>query len=264
MSFYIIVLGDVDRPEFADVLHSVREYPDCRAFVDLLALEAWRQAAPVLPVIDLILILQSYTGEHPPSVLNRVRQSYPITPVVSVLGSWCEGELRTGWPLVGTHRIHWNDWTSQGASELHALASGKFSVFGLPPTCKEEEVLLEQAKRKTRTTLSTERRCWIFTCRSISRPDFEMGRMLQARMQSFGFTTSVVDWDDQADWGSPPELLLWEPGLVDEKSLAKIAAVLKELREKLPQTTILIQTPSPRIDEIRILCESGADRVMSA
>ena len=264
MPFNIVVIGDVDRPEFADVLHSVRAYPDSRAFVDLSALEAWIQTASPLPVIDVILIVQSYSGEHPASVLGRIRQSYPITPVVSVLGSWCEGELRTGWPLVGAHRIHWNDWGTQGENELFALANGKFSVFALPPTCREEEVLLEQAKRKTGPTLPTGRQCWIFTCRSISRPDFEMCRMLQARMQSFGFSTSIVDWNGHPAWGKPPELLLWNPGLIDENSLTKIVSVLKGLREKLPRTTILLQTNSPRIDEIRTLGENGADQVLPA
>jgi len=263
LSFKIVILGDVDRPEFAGVLHSVRGYPDSRAFVDLLTLEAWVQTSSPLPVIDAILILQSYSGEHPASVLNRIRQTYPITPVITVLGSWCEGELRTGWPLAGTHRIYWNDWVKQGENELFALSEGKFSVFALPPIWREEEILLEQTKRKTATESPTNRQCWIFTCRSLNRPDFEMGRLLQKRMQLFGFLTSVIDWDSRSDWGAPPEVLLWNPGLIDDNSLAKIIEVLKELREKLPQTTILLQTNSPRTDEIRTLCENGADRVIS-
>ena len=88
--------------------------------------------------------------------------------------------------------------------------------------------------------------------------------MLQARMQSFGFSTSVVDWNGHPAWDKPPGLLLWNPGLIDENSLTKIVSVLKGLREKLPQTTILLQTNSPRIDEIRTLGENGADQVLPA
>ncbi|MCL2304678.1 MAG: hypothetical protein FWC43_04985 [Planctomycetaceae bacterium] len=260
----VITVGDVDRPEFADVLHSVRAYPDSRAFVDLRSLETWVQTTAPLPGIDVILILQSHTLEHSPSILERIRQRYPITPVVTVLGPWCEGELRTGWPLAAVHRIYWNDWTTQGEHELRSLAEGKFSVFGLLPTYKDEEILLEQTKRKAATDISADRHCWIFTCRSISRPDFEMSRMLQMRMQSFGFSTSVVDWDDwERERLAGPEKILWAPGLVDEHSLGKIVAVLKELREKLPQTKILLYTNAPRIDEIRVFHKNGADSVLS-
>jgi len=243
-------------------MHSVRGYPDSRAFVDLLTFEAWVQTSSLRPVIGVFLILQSYTGEHPASVLNRVRHNYPITPVILVLGSWCEGELRTGWPLTISHRIYWHDWTTQGENELFALSEGKFSLFALPPTCREEDILQEQAKHKAAPSPLIDQQCWIFTCRSLSRPDFEMGRMLQARMQFFGFTTSVIDWNNDPDWEKPPAVLLWNPGLIDEGSLTKIVEVLKELREKLPQTAILLQTNSPRIDEIRTLCENGADQVV--
>ena len=253
----IVVIGDIDRSEFADVLRSARNFPACRAFADLFAFETWTQTASLLPIVDVILLLQSYSGEHPASVLNRIRWNYPITPVVSVLGAWCEGELRTGWPLTGTHRFYWNEWIVQGEKELLALAEGKFSVFGLPPTYKDEDILLEQTKRKTPPPVPTERQCWILTCRFISRPDFEMCRMLQARMQALGFTTNVVDWDEPLDLSSPPEMILWNPGLVDENSWMKIVTVLKELREKFPQTQIHLPMYSPRMDEIRDLTTNG-------
>ena len=282
--FQIVIVGDVDRPEFADVLHSVRVYPDSRAFGDLFALEAWVQTVSPVPVIDVILLLQSYSGEHPASVLERVRQKYPITPVVSVLGAWCEGELRTGWPLVGTHRIAWSVWAAQGEKELFALGEGKFSLFALPSTYKDEEILLEQMKRQTwehrlpacaklgdilpsssqAGSLRSQAQCWVFTCRSLSRPDFEMCRMLQMRMQHFGFVANVVDWCDRSDWGSPPEMILWAPGLVDGHSLMKMVSVLRELREKLPQTKIILQANSLRVDEIRILYENGADMMTAS
>ena len=259
LSLKTTIIGDIDRPEFAGVLHSVRVYPDSRAFVDLCSLETWIQTTLPLPVIDVILILQSYTGEHQLSVLERIRRNYPITPVVAVLGSWCEGELRTGWPLAGVHRVYGNDWVTQGENEFFSLASGKFSMFGLPPTYKEDEILLEQIKRTPGPTLPANRQCWIFTCRSISRPDFGMSRMLQTWMRQLGFSTSIIDWDDQPDRDSPPERILWEPGLLDGNAFAKIVPILKELRAKFPHTKIFLQTNSLRIDEIRTLYENDVE-----
>jgi len=232
-------------------MHSARNFPACRAFDNLFAFETWAQTSLPFPVVDVILILQSYSGEHPVSVFNRIRRNYPITPVVAVLGSWCEGELRTGWPLAGTHRFYWNDWITQGEKELLALAEGKFSVLGLPPTYKDEDVFLEKIKQDAKPNTQAEQQCWILTCRSISLPDFEMCRMLEARMQYSGFATSIVDWDEPLNFRSPPERILWSPGLVDENSLAKIVSVLKELREKLPHTQIHLPMNSPRIDEIQ-------------
>ncbi len=262
-AFYLITVGDVDRAEFGDVLRSVREFPESRTFADLVAFETWTKTIATLPIVDAIVLLQSYTGEHPRSVLDRIRRKFPVTPVVSVLGCWCEGELRTGWPLAATHRIYGNDWIVQGEKELFALAKREFSLFGLPPTSKDEDVFLEQAKRKTFHESVSDRRCWIFTCHAISRPDFEMSRLLQTRMRRFGFQADVVDWENVSDFPQQPDTVLWEPGLVDEKSFGKIVSALRQLRAKVPGAKIVLFLDSPRIDERETLYAAGADRICS-
>ena len=262
-SFRPVVVGSADRAEFAEVLRSVRVYPECRAFADLHDFERWTQTDRPQPVIDVLILLQSYTGEHPQSVFERIRQNYPITPVVSVLGSWCEGEQRTGWPLAATNRIYGNDWIMQGESELYALEKGEFSLWGLPPTFRDDEILLEQTKRRTDQNDYSEKTAWIFSCRSINLPDAEMNRLLAKKLQLRGIQASFIEWNGCIDFSSPPTLILWDIGVVNEKSFEQIVQVLRELRQKAPQSEIVLRMNAPRTDETRTLCDSGADQVLS-
>ena len=262
-SFRPVVVGSADRAEFAEVLRSVRVYPECRAFADLHDFERWTQSDRPQPVIDVLILLQSFTGEHPQSVFERIRQNYPITPVVSVLGSWCEGEQRTGWPLAATNRIYGNDWIMQGESELYALEKGDFSLWGLPPTYRDDEILLEQTKRRTVQNDYSEKTAWIFSCRPINLSDREMNCLQAKKLQMRGFQTNFIDWSDLSDFSFPPTLILWDLGVVNKQSFEQIVQILRELRKKAPQSEIVLRMNSPRIDEIHTLCKNGADRVLS-
>ena len=54
---------------------------------------------------DFIVILSSYSGEYREGDVQKLRAFFPITPLLAILGNWCEGENRTGTPLSGTHSI---------------------------------------------------------------------------------------------------------------------------------------------------------------
>jgi CheY-like chemotaxis protein len=67
----------------------------------------------------------------------------PLARVVAVLGSWCEGELRSGRPLAGVRRVPWHAWPLRVARELSAWRAGRGGTWALPATAAEEELLLE-------------------------------------------------------------------------------------------------------------------------
>ncbi len=54
-----------------------------------------------------ILLAQSRPGTYPQSLVERLRDVAPLTTVIVVLGSWCEGETRSGVPLGDVHRVPW-------------------------------------------------------------------------------------------------------------------------------------------------------------
>lgn len=74
---------------------------------------------------DLVVLAQSRPGIHDPELIHELRQRFPLTPIIVLLGSWCEGERRTGTPLQGTHRIFWYQWDVVLHEYLPLLASGR-------------------------------------------------------------------------------------------------------------------------------------------
>jgi len=62
--------------------------------------------------VDMILIAQQRPGELPRNLPARLAKLLPSAQLLSVAGSWCEGELRTGQPWPDVERVYWHAFTS--------------------------------------------------------------------------------------------------------------------------------------------------------
>jgi hypothetical protein len=85
------LVGDPSHWEFADA-------------IELLGREA-QLVASEDDQPELILIAQSRPDNFGKHDQHHLQQSTPLSGVVALLGSWCEGETRTGRPLVTAQRI---------------------------------------------------------------------------------------------------------------------------------------------------------------
>ncbi|MDZ4656486.1 MAG: hypothetical protein SH868_02790 [Bythopirellula sp.] len=56
---------------------------------------------------ELILLAQPLPGTYQQDEVEQLRRAVPLAQIVVVAGTWCEGELRTGKPLVGVSRLYW-------------------------------------------------------------------------------------------------------------------------------------------------------------
>ncbi len=65
---------------------------------------------------DLIVVAQSHPDQFTADEIEALQAKYPLTPVVALLGSWCEGESRSGNPWPGVVRVYWHQW--QGRLDL--------------------------------------------------------------------------------------------------------------------------------------------------
>lgn len=103
----IWLIGDVEQREFADAVS---------------LLQATAEVSSGEP--ELIVIAQCRPGIFRERELNRLRRSAPLAEVVSLLGSWCEGETRTGRPLSGAIRLYWYEFPSWWRRQLQLRDSG--------------------------------------------------------------------------------------------------------------------------------------------
>jgi DNA-binding NarL/FixJ family response regulator len=138
------VVGDLRR----------REFREARAAMDAcgLVVEAADVTAACAVVaggeyaFDLIVLAATYPGQFSAEAVERLRRLAPLSRVVGLLGTWCEGEMRSGHPHAGAIRVYWHQWIPRLGRESGRWDDGVRCSWGLPVTAGEEERVLALAE----------------------------------------------------------------------------------------------------------------------
>jgi hypothetical protein len=111
------LVGHVDHPDFQDA----------RALLQQQARLVEAQPPP-----ELIVLAQSRPGEISEQQVQRLRQAAPLAGMVGLLGSWCEGESRTGRPWPGVERLYWYEFPAWWRRQLELRAAGSCPDWSRP------------------------------------------------------------------------------------------------------------------------------------
>src|SRR4051794_21630350 len=115
------VVGDWKRDAFAEAVAWMRSAARC-VFFDSME-------APFSPRPDensgpgAIVIVESRPGQFSRREVERLHAAEPLARLVALLGTWCEGEERSGRPWPGVVRVPASSWRWRLPREL-GLASG--------------------------------------------------------------------------------------------------------------------------------------------
>ena len=136
----ILLLCHADRAEFEQARTVIEAWGAVLEFAEVgSAVEALADGR-IVP--DVIVVAQAFPGQYSHQAIDRLRRLAPLARVVGMMGSWCEGEMRTGSPWQGVVRTYWHQWTARGGRQLRRLTQGRLCSWTLPPTATEEERLL--------------------------------------------------------------------------------------------------------------------------
>lgn len=83
---------------------------------------------------QLIVLAQSRRDQISQSFVDLLRSEYPEVPIVVLQGSWCEGENRSGKPLLGVSQVLWHQWESRFERFCIQVNDGMASDWHLPLT----------------------------------------------------------------------------------------------------------------------------------
>ncbi len=139
----ILLVGAAQRSEFREAVAALHRYGKVAAARD--AVEAETLLAGGRLAADLIVLVQSFPGEVAALAVDRLRRRAPLARVVGLLGSWCEGEMRSGEPWPAAIRVYWHQWPDRCATELDRIQCGRPAAWSLPATATEEERLLVES-----------------------------------------------------------------------------------------------------------------------
>jgi hypothetical protein len=137
-----------------------------RQYADFQAVTAWLAARDVTysescaQAVELlrngatrpgwILLLAAHRGAFEQRLVERLHRAAPLARLVTVLGSWCEGETRSGRALAGVARVYWHQFTARANAALRA--SDDFAGWSLPRTATPLDVALHA--RQAKATIS--------------------------------------------------------------------------------------------------------------
>jgi len=175
----ILVLGPTDRSEFRGPVCDLRSLGRIVVAKDVPSAVELVSSGEVVP--DLVVVAQAFPGQFSTDAIDQLRRAAPLARIVGLLGSWCEGEARTGWPWPAAIRVYWHQWQPQCEQEVLRIAEGRASTWALPITVGDEERLLA-ASRQTVPVKTGHI--------AISTPLFEMQDWLQKTCRRRGYSTS--------------------------------------------------------------------------
>ncbi len=189
-SLSILVLGDTTRPEFRETRACLGRWGTVVECSDADSAAAALSEGSFSP--DVIVAAQAFPGQFSHQTIDRLRRSAPLARVVGLMGSWCEGEMRSGSPWPATVRMYWHQWPAHGDRQLRLLAMGQPCSWALPLTATEEERLMADAALPWR--LPTCATAWNKQCRGqISEPALlvpSSGTLVAIRSHS----REMADW----------------------------------------------------------------------
>jgi hypothetical protein len=99
------------------------DHPDFREAMDLLAASARPTSDNAQP--ELVVVAQSRPGEISTVAIEKLRREAPLAGIIGLLGSWCEGESRTGRPWPGVARLYWHEFPAWWRRQLTLRASAR-------------------------------------------------------------------------------------------------------------------------------------------
>jgi hypothetical protein len=109
------LVGDTEHSDFADAVALVRSTASVS------------YAAP-----EVIVFAESRPGMMSRREVERIRRSVPLAGIVSLSGSWCEGETRTGRPIAGATRLYWYEFPTWWRRQIELRSAGRCPEWARP------------------------------------------------------------------------------------------------------------------------------------
>ncbi|HEX3997366.1 MAG TPA: hypothetical protein VHX65_02335 [Pirellulales bacterium] len=248
----VLLVGDAMRSEFAHVFEWLREHSELAVVSDMAAAAERLAAADWDP--ELIVVAQSWPGEFSPKQIDRLRRMRPLARLSELLGSWCEGETRTGRPAGGTLRNYWHQWLPRMGPQFERAARGQRPVWSLPTTATDDERLLatvERGELPQRTPASRGLIAVLLSsgvmaravCDACPTRGYACIWLPHGREKYLAGVRAVI-------WDAPPVVESW-------------AGSMAQLRQAWKDTPIVALAGFPRIEDVERLRAAGAAAVVS-
>ena len=198
---------------------------------------------------DAIIFFQAYPGEFTAAQVESLHRLNPLAALAVVLGTWCEGETRSGSPWPGVPRYYWRDWPR--LRELLENLREQRAEAWLPRTASEVDRLVQGSDHAAAMSLDTS-----LAIHTPRRSDFD------------ALACACRDWGVATIWLRPEEpipdranfaALLWDSA----NGFSATIAEWERQRGQFGATPTLLLADFLREEECEIATVAGFDAVLA-
>lgn len=242
----LLLTGDYEHAEFSAAVAAMRSACEVMEQASLERAAQWLETEGL---VDLIVVAQSRPGQFAAAELERLRRAAPLAPLVALVGSWCEGEPRSGAPWPGAVRVYWHQWSVRFPREIARLARGEAGDWSQPPTATPEERLLAKSGSAGKTLRGVT---------AVVSGSVEMADWLSAACREVGLE-SVVFHVPPSGPVAGVRAVLWDAGLARPDLIDDC----RRLAASFFAARIVVLVDFPRDADVRRLSEAGAALVLA-
>jgi hypothetical protein len=241
----VLLVGDLNHPEFDAITLPLQGTVDWSHLDE--ADEAVVRLLEASTQPDLLVLVQSRPGEVGDAAVQRLQAAAPLAGIYAVLGSWCEGEIRTGKPWPGVQRCYWHQWPVRWREELARRSNGDLPLWALPPTMSGEEQLLSRGCSQGDRAGNG--------CIVVIAESCETTNVLSDAFCAAGFSV-VACREDQNVNAHGVVAVLWETTNADASRVAT-------LKERFGAAPIVAIVTFPRQTNIQQMLAAGIDAILA-
>lgn len=170
---------------------------------------------------DLLLVFQSHPQTIDQQQVAAWREQNLLAGAVVLLGSWCEGEQRTGMPLPKCERVFWYQFPSWWKRTLNAWRRGEptsWHTFGNEPQNSGQQ---------------------LHGLVAIDTADFDSANTIMSAIESVGFSGIWTPAHRPRPVVSGIDAAVWVGGQLDQREFSQLAEFRRWLSPQVPLTVLL-------------------------
>ncbi len=229
-------VGDWDAGEFAALRRQLDPAGEMAVATELDEATASVALGPVIP--EAVLLAQPRPGCICQMAIDRLLAVAPLVRVIVVAGTWCEGELRTGKPLVGAIRLYWHElpawWERSAARQREGLAP-LWSGPGGEDVGRDGE--------------------FVDTTVAVDAIDYAVFETISAALAPYGATCVWTPRGRGSMSGATAGI--WDGGQLDEEEREALAAFCRRLGDGPGAVVALVDYPRAEHDAIARAAGAG-------
>lgn len=240
VSHRFLLIGRTRRNEFQEGCQWLAQRFSCIQF-DSISLVP----DPLFNSPSDILLFQSLRGEFPAQQVNLLRMRFPLASFCCVLGSWIEGETRSGQPLTGVYRVSSQQFVSMMRTKTRTWN-------GWPTTTAADEHWMETSNHEPSLPNRQNRKVLVVGY------DHSLVEALASACSELGFT-ATTGTPKPTETPKDVNCIIYDatrnrPQRIDD---------IRRFRELSPRTHLVVLIDFPRVEEREEMIRGGANEVLS-